>query len=135
MADILKWVEREFQKRWRDMGDGSHAEVVAVGSLTDLILAALMLEPNGTQADQRLTVDATLGGVQFAAFQAGTTHVFWSCEDAQCRVTFDGSAPLATNGHIINPLDSGVWSAALAAAARFIRTGGTSAIIHASQMR
>lgn len=135
MADILKWVEREFQKRWRDMGDGSHAEVIAVGSLPDLILAALMLEPNGTQADQRLTVDATLGGVQFAAFHADTTHVFWSCEDAQCRVTFDGSAPTATNGHIINVFDSGVWTVALATAARFIRTGGTSAIIHASQMR
>jgi len=134
MADILREVMGQFWKRFRDMGDGSHAEVVAVGSLPE-ILAALTLAPNGTQADQRLTVDATVGGVQFAALAAGTTHVFWSCEDAQCRVTFDGSAPLATNGHIISPLDSGVWSAALAAAARFIRTGGTSAVIHASQMR
>jgi hypothetical protein len=93
-----------------------------------------MLVSNGTQADQRLEVNATTGGVQFAALHANTTHVYWSCEDAQCRVTFDGSAPTATNGHIINPGDLGVWSKGLAAAAKFIRTGATSATIHASQM-
>lgn len=92
-------------------------------------------QPNGPEADQRLTVDATAGGVQFTAFAADTQFVFWTCEDAQCRVTFDGSAPTSANGHIINPGDSDVWLAILAKAAKFIRAGATSAVIHASQMK
>jgi hypothetical protein len=38
------------------------------------------LIPNAAQADQRLTVDDTAGGVQFAAFHADTTQVFWTHE-------------------------------------------------------
>jgi hypothetical protein len=93
------------------------------------------LVPNGIQADQRLTVDATAGGVQFAAFHADTTHVIWSAEAAEVRVTFDSSAPTSTNGHIIPIGTTGVWAKALAVAAKFIRTGGTSGIIHASQVK
>jgi hypothetical protein len=91
--------------------------------------------PNGTQADEQLTVDATVGGVQFGAFHADTTYVFWTSEDAECRVTFDDSAPLTTNGHVISAGSSGIWPVALAEAAKFIRTGSTSAVIHASQMK
>lgn len=97
--------------------------------------ASQSLTPNAAQADQRLTVDDTAGGVQFAAFHADTTQVFWTCEAAQCRVTFDGSAPTSTNGHIIEVGDSGLWSVAMATAAKFIRTGATSAVIHASQLK
>jgi hypothetical protein len=97
--------------------------------------AEILLAPNAAQADQRLTVDATAGGVQFAALHADTLYVFWTCEDAQCRVTFDGSAPTTTNGHVVNPWDNGIWSKALAVAAKWIRTGATSAVIHASQMK
>lgn len=92
------------------------------------------LKPSGTQADQRLTVDNTAGGVQFATFYTQTTDVFWTCEAAQCRVTFDGSAPTTTNGHIIEAGDNGLWSKELATAAKFIRTGSVSAVIHASQL-
>lgn len=92
------------------------------------------LAPNGTQADQRLTVDNTVGGVQFSSLHASTLYVFWTSEDAECRVTFDGSAPTTTNGHVIPAGSSGIWSATLAAAAKFIRTGSTSAVIHASQL-
>ena len=112
-------------------------------AVLDAIVAALAplarephnLAPNGTQADQALTVDATGGGVQFSAFHADTTHVFWSCADAQVRVTFDNSAPTSSNGHFIEAGDSGVWSKALAVAAKFIRTGGTSGIVSASQLK
>jgi hypothetical protein len=93
------------------------------------------VQPNGTQADQRLTVDDTVGGVQLSAFHTDTVYVFWSCETAECRVTFDGSAPTTTNGHIVSPGDSGTWSKALATAAKWIKTGMTSAVIHASQLK
>lgn len=93
------------------------------------------LVPNSTQADQALTVDATAGGVQFAAFHADTTHVILDVQTAQVRVTFDGSAPTATDGHILEAGDWGTWSKALAVAAKFIRTGATSATIHCSQTK
>jgi hypothetical protein len=96
------------------------------------------LVPNSVAAtapDEALTVDATAGGVQLAALHADTTHVFWSNETAPCRVTFDGSGPTTTNGHLINIGDSGVWSKAMAAAAKFIRTGAVSAVVSASQLK
>jgi hypothetical protein len=95
----------------------------------------IFLIPNGTVTDQVLTVDATVGGVQFAVFHAATTHILWSNETAQCRVTFDGSAPTITNGHLIEIGDSGIWAKGLATAAKFIRTGDTSAKISASQLK
>jgi hypothetical protein len=93
------------------------------------------LVPNSTQADQRLTVDATAGGVQFTTLEGSTTHILWTLEDAQVRVTFDGSAPTSTNGHVLNAGDGGVWARGMAVAAKFIRTGGTSGVVHASQLR
>ena len=106
---------------------------LAIGRNGTLLTAAVTLEPNGSQADQRLTVDDTVR--QFAAFHAETSAVYWTSEDAPCRVTFDGSDPTTTNGHIIPSGASGTWSVAMAAAAKFIRSTGTSAIIHASQLR
>lgn len=108
----------------------------ATPGTTNLVhVAGITGVPNSTQADQRLTVDSTAGGVQFGAFHADTLYVYWTCEDAQCRVTFDNSAPTSTNGHIINVGDSGLWLKNLATAAKFIRTGGTSAVLHASQLQ
>lgn len=146
MADLYKRLKEVFaagslanvtpKSVLHDNGDGTFSEVGYVGggqvSVNGL---AQSLAPNGIQADQALTVDATAGGVQFGALHADTTHVFWSCETAQCRVTFDASTPTTSNGHIIEPGDSGVWSKALAAAAKFIRTGATSAVIAASQLK
>ena len=97
------------------------------------LVANVSLAPNGTQPDQRLTVDNSV--CQFGPFHAETAAVYWTAEAAECRVTFDGSDPTASNGHIIAAGSSGTWPVATAAAARFIRTGGNSAIIHASQMR
>lgn len=86
-------------------------------------------------ADQALTVDATIGGVSFAAFNAASNSVFWTLDAAQCRFTLDGSAPTATNGHVINPGDSGTWPKALAATAKFIRTTATSGVISATELK
>jgi hypothetical protein len=105
------------------------------GGEIEITNAASSLGPNSTQADQRLTVDATVGGVKLAALHADTTTVYVTVEDAQVRVTFDDSAPTSTNGHILNPYYAGFWSAARAAAAKFIRTGSTSGVVHCSQLK
>lgn len=97
------------------------------------LVATVSLAPNGTQPAQRLTVGNSV--CQFDSFHAETSAVYWTAEAAECRVTFDGSDPTTTNGHNIAAGSSGTWSVAAATAAKFIRTTGVSAIIHASQMR
>jgi hypothetical protein len=126
-----------------DIVDGKNIQLVKVvggpeGTITDTGMGAVALHtliPNEGAPDQALTVDNTVGGVQFAAFDDGTTHVEWDNQEAQCRVTFDGSAPTATNGHLIEIGATDVWSVAKAAAAKFVRTTDDNAIIHASQLR
>lgn len=110
------------------------AGTAAIGSV-DVSDQISNLVPNSTQGDQRLTVDDTVGGVQLTALHADTTHVYVTLEDAQVRVTFDGSAPTTTNGHILNPYYAAYWPKARATAAKFIRTGATSGVIHCSQMK
>jgi len=91
--------------------------------------------PDDTVADQRLTVDNTAGGVQFAAFGPKTTHVNWSLETAEVRYTLDGSAPTTTNGHALAAGAAGIWPISWIVAAKFIRTTDTSGVIHASPLR
>jgi len=135
-ADALKDSFKAMMARWLTGDDTSLKPFVKLAASSEMVgsVNPYTLAPNSTQAYQSLTVDDTAGGVQFAAFHADTTHVFWTSEAAECRVTFDGSAPTTTNGHVI-PVDScGIWTKALATAAKFIRTGTTSAVIRASQM-
>ena len=87
-------------------------------------------------ADQRLTVDDTADGVQFTAWDLlHVTHVLITAETAECRYTLDNSAPTTTNGHVLAAAAEKTWSVALANAAKFIRTTGTSAVLHASPLR
>ncbi len=91
-------------------------------------------EPNGV--GQALTIDETAGGVQLAAFPADTTHVMWTADNAaEFRVTFGGEAPTATAGMLMNAGGSGLWSLAMAQAAKFIRTGATSAKVYATPLK
>lgn len=104
------------------------------------ITNTLYLKPavvNGTPVpDQRLTVDATAGGVAFAtAFNTATTCVIVDVQTAGVYATFDGSAPTTTNGHYLAQNTSYTWSRATATAAKFIREGAVSAVIHASEFQ
>ncbi len=107
--------------------NGNGQLIISVAGGNDLI-------PTPAVNDQSLTVDATAGGVQLSALNAATQYVFWTSDTADCRVTFDGSSPTASNGHYIPEGSSGIWSADLAADAKFIRTGTVSAVITATQM-
>ena len=98
--------------------------------------------PSGTANDHRLTVDDTSGGVQFSqsskddntdAFDSLTKYIAFDVQDADVFMTFDGSAPTTSNGHKLFAGRSYTFSKEAAAKAKFIRSGGTSAKIHASQ--
>lgn len=93
------------------------------------------LEPNGTVAGQDLAVSGTAGGVQWAAFDEDTSHIFWQCQGAEVRVTFDGTAPTASHGLLLSVGDAGIWSTDLAEAAKFIRAGSSNAVLYCQEMR
>ena len=86
-------------------------------------------------ADQRLTVDNTVGGVQFSTFSDTTTMIVLDVQDADVMCTFDGSAPTSTNGHRLYNGSHYTWSTAAAQQAKFIRQGATSAAIQASEFQ
>jgi len=85
--------------------------------------------------DQRLTVDATVGGVQFSTFSDTSNMIVLDVQDADVMCTFDGSAPTSTNGHRLYSGSQYTWSVAAAQQAKFIRQGATSAAIQASEFQ
>jgi|TARA_R110000803_G_scaffold25615_2_gene61179 hypothetical protein len=93
--------------------------------------------PNKTSADapdEALAVDDTAGGVQFATLHEHTKYVMIDVQIANVRVTFDGSAPTATNGHILVASQGLlVLSASAARKAKFIEDTATDAVVHMSQ--
>lgn len=88
--------------------------------------------PTPGVADQRLTVAGTV--VTLSAFSTASTAVFVDFQDATVMVTFDGSDPSATNGHRFEPGSSATWTVRTAVAARFIRQGASSGVVHASEL-
>ena len=107
--------------------------------LGELQLGASTSSPLATLAsagaDQQLTVDTTAGGVQLAAFDSATNYVYVNVQDQSARVTFDGSAPTTTNGHVFAAGYQELWSVSLATAAKFIRDDGADAVVHATQLK
>ena len=89
-------------------------------------------KPTSGVSDQTLAVaDAA---VQFGtAFNSLTRYIVLDVQLADVRVTYDGSAPTSTNGHILFAGRSYTWSKQAAVAAKFIRDGSVSASIHASE--
>lgn len=79
-----------------------------------------------------ITVDNTAGGVGFDVTILNTSpapkRIYVTCESAQCRFTYDGTAPTTSLGHVLNPMDS-LYVEGLQNMRNFraIRTGTTSA--------
>lgn len=89
-------------------------------------------KPTPGVTDQSLAVADSV--VQFGtAFNDLTKYVVLDVQTADVRVTYDDSAPTTSNGHILFAGRSYTWSKEAAQAAKFIRNGGTSASIHASE--
>jgi hypothetical protein len=76
---------------------------------------------NAAAAEQTLVVDDTVGGVQFAALDAATTHVLITAMGGEMCFTLRGAAPTWVTGHRIFPHDAWIMEKAMAAAAKFIR--------------
>ena len=110
--------------------------------MANSFITNLYPKPSGSANDHRLTVDSTAGGVQFSqsskddntdAFDSLTKYIAMDVQEADVFVTFDSSAPTTSNGHKLFAGRSYTFSKDAAVKAKFIRAGGTSAKIHASQ--
>ena len=92
-----------------------------------------MIKPTDGAADQQLTVDNTVQ--EFAAFDHEKTRfVVVTVDTAAVRVTFDGSDPTATDGHVLPAGYEAVWSRQRAQAAKFIRDTGSDGYVQGSEM-
>lgn len=91
------------------------------------------LVPTLGATNQNLTVSSV--ATNLAALASATDAVLVTVDTADLWVTFDGTAPVAiTNGILMRAGTSGLWSARLAAAARFIRSGGTDAMVRCVEL-
>jgi hypothetical protein len=89
-------------------------------------------KPTVGVTDQTLTVSSS--AVQFGtAFNKLTRYIVFDVQVADVRVTYDGSDPTTSNGHILFAGRSYTWSKQAAEAAKFIQDGSTDATIHASE--
>jgi hypothetical protein len=90
-------------------------------------------KPNGTAAGQNLTVGAT--AVQFdpATFDYKTNAFFVTVHTHPVIVTFDGTTPTASNGHVLPTDWYGWWSKDAAIAAKLLRHTSSSSQVTISQ--
>lgn len=78
--------------------------------------------------DRTLAVTGTASNFIVAALDADTSHVYWSLDGCDMRVTIDGGAPTAGAGHIFKDGNSGIWSRSWAIAAKVIAVSGSGTI-------
>ena len=78
--------------------------------------------------DRTLAVTGTASDFIVAALNADTSHVYWSLDGCDMRVTIDGGAPTAGAGHIFKDGNSGIWSRSWAIAAKVIAVSGSGTI-------
>ena len=89
-------------------------------------------KPNQLATSQNLTVAGT--SVQFAnTFSALTNAIFITVQTAPVWITFDGSTPSSTNGHLLPTNYNGWFSKDSIIAAKWLRSTGTSAFVSASE--
>jgi hypothetical protein len=88
------------------------------------------LQPTSGATMQKLSMDNTVK--ELAALDTNTTHVFYTVEAGTVRVTFDGTTPSASNGHLLAQNASGFWTKETAEAAKFWQTATT--VVNVSEL-
>jgi hypothetical protein len=86
--------------------------------------------PNG-ETDERLAVSSSVVSLTGAWTSSKTKYVLVDIQGADVMVTFDGSDPSSTNGHLFKKLaDPFFWHRDTARVAKFIRSASTDASVH-----
>jgi len=90
-------------------------------------------KPNGTAAGQNLAVGATAVQFDSTTFDFKTNAFFVTVHTHAVIVTFDGTTPTASNGHVLPGDWYGWWSKDAAIAAKLLRHTGSSSQVTISQ--
>ena len=92
------------------------------------------LYPKPTKGVTDQTLSITTGTSTFSAFNSLTKYIALDVQDVDVRVTFDGSTPSTSNGHILYAGRAYTFSKAAAEDAIFARKASSgTAVIHASE--
>ena len=78
-------------------------------------------------ARQTTTVTTSATDFLSSALDSQTTHVLWSVDGADIRVSYDGVNPTATVGHKVADASSSTWNREFAQQAKVIRDTGATA--------
>lgn len=90
-------------------------------------------KPNGTAPSQNLTVADTAVQFNSTNFDYKTNAFFVTVNTAGVIVTFDGSTPTASNGHVLPKDWYAFWSKDAVLSAKLLRSTETSAVVTISQ--
>lgn len=93
-----------------------------------IVNGPMQVLPTPAVGDRTLTVNSSASNFIVAALDADTSHVYWSLDGCDMRVTIDGGAPTAGAGHIFKDGNSGIWSRSWANAAKVIAVSGSGTI-------
>jgi hypothetical protein len=100
--------------------------------MNNSLVVNLYPTPTG-ETDERLAVSTAVVSLTNAWSSSKTKYVLIDIQGDDVMVTFDGSAPSSTNGHLYKKLsDPFIWNKSTALAAKFIRAGATNASVHAT---
>ncbi len=93
-----------------------------------IVNGPMQVLPTPGVGDRTLAVTGTASDFIVAALDADTSHVYWSLDGCDMRVTIDGGAPTAGAGHIFKDGNSGIWSRSWSIAAKVIAVSGSGTI-------
>ena len=100
--------------------------------MNNSLVVNLYPQPTG-EADERLAVSTTAVSLTAGWTSSKTKYVLIDVQTADVMVTFDGSTPTASNGHLFKAgVQPFLWNKETARVAKFIRAGATDAAVHAT---
>lgn len=100
--------------------------------MNNSLIVNLYPSPTG-EADERLAVSTAAVSLTAAWTESKTKYVLIDVQGDDVMVTFDGSAPTSTNGHLFKKSTPPfLWHKNTARLAKFIRSASTDASIQAT---
>jgi len=90
--------------------------------------------PQAGAAHTQRTISSSAVSVLNHTLQAQTQHAIVQFNDADVRVTFDGSSPTASKGFLYVNGSTAYWTKEMLSAAKAIRTGSTDVVAEIQEL-
>ena len=90
--------------------------------------------PQASAAHTQRTISNSAVAVLAHTLQPGTTHAIVQFNNADVRVTFDGSSPTTSKGFLFVNGSTAYWTKEMLSAAKGIRTGSTDVVAEIQEL-